>query len=116
MRKSRLLSAPLAATLSAAAFAVPAAASDVTSAPTWPTHPEPITSNASQLPGPPAWPTNAKPITEYRSTVEATDGGFDWDSAGIGAGASIAALAAGMAGMTGVRRRRAARPRSLTTA
>ena len=116
MRKSRLISAPLAATLSAAAFTVPAAASDGTGAPTWPTDPKPITSYASQLAGPPTWPTDPKPITEYRSAVEATDGGFDWDSAGIGAGASIAALAAGLAGVSGVRRRRAARPRSLTAA
>ena len=115
MRKSRLISAPLAATLSVAALAGPAAASHVPGPPTWPEHPKPITSYASQLPGPPTWPTDPKPITEYRSSVQATDDGFDWDSAGIGAAASFTILAAGMAGMAGVRRRRHPRPHTATS-
>jgi hypothetical protein len=114
MRKSCLIAAPLAATLSAAALVGPAAASQP-GPPTWAEHTKPITAYASQLPGPPTWPTNPKPITEYHSTVQATDVGFDWGSAGIGAGASIAALGAGMAGVTGVRRRRVAHAHSVTT-
>jgi hypothetical protein len=114
MRKSRLIPASLAATLSVAALAGPAAAaSHTTGPPTWPAHPKPITAYAPQLPSPPTWPTNPKPITEYRSSVQATDGGFDWDSAGIGAAASLAALGVGVAGVAGVRRRRHARAHAL---
>ena len=115
MHKSRLISLPVATALSAAALAGPAAASHLPGPPTWPTNPQPITSYAYQLPGPPTWPTNPQPIAAYHSTVQATDTGFDWDSAGIGAAASAAILAAGMAGAGAVRRRRGARPRSLTT-
>jgi hypothetical protein len=143
MRKSRLIRLPLVAALSAAAFAGPAAAQDpVTSpngarpdvvgnpnvshrissyasrlpaAPTWPTDPKLITSYVSQLPGPPTWPTDPKPITEYRSTVDATDGGFDWGSAGIGAGTSIVVVTAGMAGLATVRRRRHPGPQTLAS-
>ena len=56
MRKSRLISVPLAASLSAAALSGPAAASQVAKPPTWPAHPQPITAYSSQLPGPPEWP------------------------------------------------------------
>ena len=121
MRKSRLISVPLAAILSAAALAGPAAAQDPATSGGRPdvvgnpnvSHR--ITSHASQLPGPPTWPTDPQPITQYRSSVEATDTGFDWDSAGIGAAASFTILAAGMAGLAGVRRRRHARPQTLTS-
>jgi hypothetical protein len=114
MRKSRLISLPLAATLSAAAFAGPAAAANLPGPPTWPTNPQPITSYATHPPGPPTWPTNPQPITAYRSTVQATDAGFDWGSAGIGAAASTAIRATGIAGLSGMRRRHE-RPHSLTT-
>jgi hypothetical protein len=114
MRRSRLISVPLAATLTAAAFAAPAGASQHRGPPTWPAHPKPITAYAAQLPGPPTWPTNPKPLPAYRSTAGRTDGSFDWGSAGIGAGASLAALAAGAAGMAGMRRRRA-RAHALST-
>ena len=143
MRKFRLISLPLAAALSAAAFAGPAAAQDAVSspndarpdvagnanvshritssastlpaAPTWPTDPKPISSYASQLPVPPTWPTNPQPITEYRGSVQATDNGFDWDSAAIGAAATVAILAASLAAFAVVRRRRHP-PQTLTSA
>jgi hypothetical protein len=41
--------------------------------------------------------------------------GFDWGSAGIGAAAGIGAFAIVLAGSTGMRRRRPARPRSVAT-
>ena len=47
--------------------------------------------------------------------MQATNPGFDLDSAGIGAAASAAILAAGAAGVAGVRRRRNTRPQGLTT-
>ncbi len=140
MRKFRLISLPLAAALSAAAFAGPAdavtspngarpdvagnanvshritsSASTLPAAPTWPTDPKPISSYASQLPVPPTWPTNPQPITEYRGSVQATDDGFDWDSAAIGAAASVAILVAGLAAFAAVRRRRHP-PQTLTSA
>jgi hypothetical protein len=114
MRKSRLISLPLAATL-AVAVAGPATASHLPGPPTWPTNPQPITSYAYQLPGPPTWPTNPQPIPAYHSTVQATYTGFDLDSAAIGAAGSTAILAAAIAGVAGVRRRRRARPQSLAT-
>lgn len=115
MHTSRLISLPIATALSAAAFAGPAAASHRPGPPTWPSHPTPITSYAYQLPGPPTWPINPQPIPAYHSTVPATGGGLDLDSAGVGAAASAAILAAGLAGAASMRRRRGARPRSLTT-
>ena len=94
MHKPRLISLPLAAALSAVALAGPAAASP---------------------PGPPTWPTNPQPITSYHSTAPATNPGLDLDSAGIGAAASAAILAAGAAGLAGVRRRRKTHPRTVST-
>ena len=123
MRKSRLISLPLAAVLSVAACAGPAAArpdvarnpnvahrstssaSSLPADPTRPTDQKPISSYAS-APVPPTWPTNPQAITEYRGSVQATDNGFDWDSAGIGAAVSAAILAAGLAGFAVMRRRR----------
>ena len=75
---------------SSAALNGPAAASHLPGPPTWPTNPTPLTSYAYQLPGPPTWPTNPQPITAYHSTVQATSGGLDWDSAGIGAAGGLA--------------------------
>ena len=115
MPKPRLISLPLAATLSAVAFAGPATAQQLPGPPTWPTNPQPITSYARQLPGPPTWPTNPQPITSYHSTVQATNTGLDLDSAGIGAAAGAAILAAGAAALAGVRRRRKTHPRTLST-
>jgi hypothetical protein len=113
MRKFHLTALALAATLAAAAGS--AAASHLPGPPTWPTNPQPITSYAHQLPGPPTWPTNPQPLPAYHSTVQATDAGFDLDSAAIGAAGSTAILAAAIAGVAGVRRRRSARPHSLAT-
>ena len=114
MPTSRLISVPLATGLTLVAIAGPAVASDITRVPTWPTHPKPITEYARQLPGPPQWPTDPQPITAYRSSVQASYGDFDWGSAGIGAGAGIVVLAAGLAGVAGVRRRQT-RPRTVAT-
>ena len=114
MHKPRLISLPLAAALSTVALAGPATASPP-GPPTWPTNPQPITSYRSQPPGPPTWPTNPQPITSYHSTVQATNPGLDLDSAGIGAAASAAILAAGAAGLARVRRRRKTHPRTLST-
>jgi hypothetical protein len=106
MRTSRLISALPAAAVTAALLAGPAGAvSHLPGPPTWPTHPTPIT-EVVPLPGPPTWPKNPRPIGENHASVAATDGGLDWESAGIGAAAGIATLATGLAGATGVRRRR----------
>jgi hypothetical protein len=115
MRTSRLISAVPAAAVTAALLAGPAgAASHLPGPPTWPKHPTPIT-EIVRLPGPPTWPQDPKPISRYHASVAVADGGFDWASAGIGAAAGIAALATGLAGATGVRRRRTLRSRPLTT-
>ena len=115
MPKHRLICLPLAATLSAVALAGPATASQRPGPPTWPIHPQPITSYPWRPPGPPTWPMHPQPITSYHSTVQATNTGLDLDSAAIGAAASAAILAAGAAGVAGVRRRRKTRPHTLST-
>jgi hypothetical protein len=117
MSLSRLTSAVPAAVVIAGLLAGPAAAaSHAPGPPTWPKHPKPVTQIVAQLPGPPTWPVHPQPITPLRASVTATNGGFDWESGGIGAASAIAVLAAGLAGATGVRRRRAVRTRALTTA
>jgi hypothetical protein len=116
MRTSRLISAVPAAAVAAALLAGPAgAASQAPGPPTWPKHPAPVTEVVPRLPGPPTWPKDPKPISPYHASVAAADGGFDWESGGIGAAAGIAALATGLAGAAGVRRRRILRSRPLTT-
>jgi hypothetical protein len=52
-------------------------------------------------------------MTVVQRTVEAS--GFDWGSAGIGAAAGVGAFAIVLAGSTGMRRRRAARPQYVAT-
>jgi MYXO-CTERM domain-containing protein len=47
--------------------------------------------------------------------MQATSPGLDLDSAGIGAAAGAAILAAGAAGLAGVRRRRKTHPHTLST-
>jgi hypothetical protein len=113
MRKPRLIVLPLAVALSAG-VASPAVASQRPGPPTWPTNPTPITAYSYQRPGPPTWPANPTPIAAYHTTVQASGGGFDWDSAAIGAAASTAILAAGLASAAGVHRRRGTRPQRLT--
>ena len=115
MPTSRLISVPLATGLTLVAIASPAVASDIANLPTWPTNPKPITEYAQQLPAPPQWPTNPQPIAAYRSSAHASDGDFDWGSAGIGAAAGIAVLGAGLAGVAGVRRRRHTHPHTAAT-
>lgn len=60
-------------------------------------------------------PANPEPITGSRAVLDAPASGLDWSSAGIGAGAGIGAVAIALALAGGLRRRRIARPRSLTT-
>jgi hypothetical protein len=64
--------------------------------------------------GPPTWPTSPQPVTRPRLVVSAPDSGLDWPSAGIGAGTVIGAVAIALVGTVGLRRRRIARPGSLT--
>lgn len=64
--------------------------------------------------GPPTWPTSPQPVTRPRVVVSAPDSGLDWPSAGIGAGTVIGAVAIALVGTVGLRRRRIARPGSLT--
>jgi hypothetical protein len=64
---------------------------------------------------PPTWPSNPQPIGQADKAVNAPTSGFDWDSAGLGAGAATAAFAIALAGTAGIRRRRTTRPRSVAT-
>jgi hypothetical protein len=94
MRTTRIISVPLAALLTAAAVAGPAAA---------------VPTDAGRTP-----PT-LQHIVQPIAPVEARSSGFDWGSAGIGAAGGVGALAIALAGTTGMRRRRVARPRSIAT-
>jgi hypothetical protein len=93
MRTTRIITVLLAALLTAAILAGPAAAvpTDVISG-----------GSASPDPGP-----------VVQRTVETS--GFDWSSAGIGAVAGFGGFAIVVAGVAGLRRRRPARPRSVAT-
>jgi hypothetical protein len=64
---------------------------------------------------PPTWPVNPQPITGPRAVASAPPSGLNWSSAGIGAAAVLGAVGIAAAGIVGVRRRRIARPGSLTT-
>ena len=93
MRTTRIITVLVAALLTAAILAGPAAAvpTDVISG-----------GSTSPDPGPVVERTVASP-------------GFDWSSAGIGAAAGFGAFAIVLAGTTGMRRRRPGRPRSVAT-
>lgn len=110
MRTPRLIPVPLATGLTLVAIANPAAASDNARVPTWPTHPKPITEYATQPPGPPQWPTDPQPLTSYRTSVQTSDGDFDWGSAGIGAAVVVGAFLIALGGAAGFRRRRQMQP------
>jgi hypothetical protein len=58
--------------------------------------------------GPPSWPANPRPVVRPHVVVSSSDPGFDWGSAGIGAGSVVGAFAIGLAGLAGVRYRRVA--------
>jgi hypothetical protein len=64
--------------------------------------------------GPPTWPESPQPITRPRAVASAPPSGRDWSSAGIGAAAATGAFAIALVGIGGLRRRRVARPGSLT--
>jgi hypothetical protein len=93
MRTTRIITVLLAALLTVAILAGPAAAV-----------PADVISGGSTAP-------DQGPIVER--TVASS--GFDWSSAGIGAAAGFGAFAIVLAGTAGMRRRRVARPRSVAT-
>jgi hypothetical protein len=64
--------------------------------------------------GPPTWPGNPQPITGPHAVASAPPSGLDWSSAGIGAAAVVGACALALVGIGGLRRRRVARPGSVT--
>jgi hypothetical protein len=64
--------------------------------------------------GPPTWAVNPQPITRPRAIASTPSSGLDWGSAGIGAAAVLGGFAIAAAGILGVRRRRVARPGSLS--
>jgi hypothetical protein len=71
------------------------------SLPRWPLHPQPVTQQIGSgrvIPKPPTWPLNPQPIPPPANLAQANIAGrhvagFDWGSAGIGAGATLVALA-----------------------
>ena len=120
MRTTRPIAAVLAAALTTAALAGPAAAVAAD------THNQSTASHAgtlrgsqgeraaaTTLAGPPTWPVNPQPIAPPRAVVNAPDSGVDWLSAGIGA-AAAGLFAIALVGIAGLRRR-VTRPQSLTT-
>jgi hypothetical protein len=64
----------------------------------------------SSLAGPPQFPTNTTPLAPPAApvTVPAVDEGFDWASAGIGAGGVVVLFASVAGGVAVTRRRRVA--------
>jgi len=77
--------------LLAAGFALAAA-----TPPTWPAHPQSLRPIAAAAP--PTWPTHPQPIQRATAaTATAPESGFDWGSAGIGAG--VGALLAVICGV-----------------
>ena len=71
---------------------------------------------SAQSAAPPTRPSHPEPIAGSAAVTNApAASSLDWGSAGIGAGAGIGAFAIALALAGGLRRRRIARPRSLTT-
>ena len=60
------------------------------------------------LTSPPSWPASPQPIARPYMVVSSSASGFDWGSAGIGAGTVVGAFAIGLTGIAGVRHRRVA--------
>jgi hypothetical protein len=113
MRITRLITTSFAAALAAAALAVTghAMAADAHGR----SNVKPAaTLSTTTLPGPPTWPVDPQPIAHAGTPVEAPGSGLDWLSAFIGA-AAAGLLAIAVAALLGLRRRRIARPGSLTT-
>jgi hypothetical protein len=54
----------------------------------------------------PSWPANPQPVALPHVVVSSSDPGFDWGSAGIGAGSVVGAFAIAVCGTVGLRRRR----------
>jgi len=144
MRTTRTITASLAAIVAAAAVAGPAAAisadaahhqsntwyageSAIQGSLPWDSSHDPATANVYVPPAelapsdpttpdaaPPTWPANPQPIIQPTAAADAPSSGFDWGSGGIGAAAGIGAFAIALAGTAGMRRRRVARPPSVT--
>jgi hypothetical protein len=89
--------------------------------PTWPLHPKPVTQptvtgDASIVRQPPTWPLNPQPIAPPTNVAQAKIADqhaahLDWGSAGIGAGATLVALAIALVMAAVMRRRGLARAR-----
>lgn len=97
----RRRAAPLSAALARGAIALtlllaPAVALAGAAPPTWPVHPQTIRPTAAATP--PTWPTHPQPIQRTTATAATAREGFDWGSAGIGAG--VGALLAVICGAT----------------
>jgi hypothetical protein len=132
------LTRTLAATLTVAALAVPAAQAQATDRntsvgqskesttqrslpgpPTWPVNPQPITTTPDldsatrrPLPGPPTWPVNPQPIgAAPASEVTDRDSGPNWTAIALGIAGSLLAMS-GLAALATHRTRRAQRPGS----
>jgi hypothetical protein len=121
VRPKPTLTRALAAALTTAAFAAPAApaqpadlhasetrnaAASLPGPPSWPKHPQPITAAATPA-GPPTWPKHPQPITNAPAE---TGDGTAWSTIALGlAGAGLFAGAAGIAGRS---RRRTSRSRA----
>jgi hypothetical protein len=121
---TRTINASLAAVLAAGALAGPASARSADSAGhgnTAAISQGATRPNAESRPiaTPPTWPLHPQPIAPPEATSASArspeSAGFDWGSAGIGAGATFAALTLSLAGVVAVRRRRGTRLGSLTT-
>jgi hypothetical protein len=61
------------------------------------------------LTGAPSWPANPHPVVRPRVVISSSDPGFDWGSAGIGAGTMVGAFAIALTGTVALRRRRVTR-------
>jgi hypothetical protein len=98
-------------------YAVKATISDTTEANMFVLTPDLGLGDASaQSAAPPTRPSHPEPIAGSDAVANASvASSLDWGSAGIGAGAGIGAFAIALALAGGLRRRRLARPRSLTT-
>jgi len=125
-----VVTAALAGVAAPAATAVPADGMRATAVtrpipvpPTWPLHPQPITNavDARPIPVPPTWPLHPRVIpppsiaAPLPSVATVPSAGFDWGSAGIGAGTMLATLTLAFVAATWRRRRRGALPRTAAT-
>jgi hypothetical protein len=64
------------------------------------------------VPQPPTWPAHPQALTPPRTVAapSASDRGFQWDDAGIGAAGTLAIVLVGLGGTVLIRRRRVGEP------